>query len=334
MKDYYEVKAVSNSGMGNINPDQGGSPAKYKSVVLEKEVSLDTPSLENGKLIHLYVEDPEAFIVADIDKPTTMLAEWVEEVNSHLVTTEESIYVENEHLRDIAFEFRGDRYKSTKDLDKVWLKFQEGFPYLKYLIRSEGKIAMTPQQKEVVDKCINSLHSNVQSNTLLFGEGDLNTTEFNELAVYWDEVVKIDSQSNTQAIKCKGLLDRVIIDEANKTATLVDLKTTGKPLANFQNSFEYYRYYRQMAWYKKALIKHINVTYGSDMEWNIEVFIVAVETSYLHECKVFEVSNEYLEKGRIEYEELIKDIAVCQNHNDWNTWRNESFGIVQLKPED
>ena len=332
MKEYFDRKAVSNSGISNINPDQGGSPAKYKSVVLDREVSLDTPSLENGKLIHLYVEDPDAFIVADVVKPTSMLAEWVEEVHYHLVTTEELIFAENEHLRDIAFESRGDRYKSTKHEDKVWLKFQEGFDYLKFLIRGNGKIALTLSQKEVIDNCVASLHWNKLSHSLLF-DSQLMSTEMNELAIYWDEVVYLPQNVNVQ-LKCKGLLDRVIIVEEEKKATLVDLKTTGKPLANFQNSFDYYRYYRQMAWYKHALLKYIADFYGDNIGWEIDVYIVAVETSYLHECKVFSVSEAYLEKGKVEYAKLIEDIASCESTGDWNTWSNESFGVISLTPED
>lgn len=323
MKEYYDKKAVSNSGMGNINPEQGGSPAKYKSVVLEREISLDTPSLENGKLIHLYVEDPEAFIVADVDKPTAMLAEWIESVQPLISGhwDEFSIIPQNEELKKHALLSKGDRYKSIKDEDKSWLKFQEGFDYLKFLINKEGKIALTVSQKQVINNCITSLRDNKLSTSLLFNESLFNT-ELNELPIYWTERV------NDVDLKCKALLDRVIINEKEKMARLVDLKTTGKPLANFKNSFEYYRYYRQMAWYKHALSKYLFEEY--DAYFTIEVYIVAVETNYLHECKVFEVSNKYLEKGVEEYSRLIEDIASCKSTNDWNTWRDESFGLIKL----
>lgn len=81
MKEYYEKAAISNSGMASINPEQGGTPARYKKYILDREgTEEETPSLENGKLVHLYVEDPKAFVVSDVDRPTDMLASWVEEV--------------------------------------------------------------------------------------------------------------------------------------------------------------------------------------------------------------------------------------------------------------
>jgi len=71
-KDYYGVPAISNSGMKHINPDEGGTPLRYhKAVVLRETEEKESPSLENGKLVHLYVEDPGSFIVSDVDNLRT-----------------------------------------------------------------------------------------------------------------------------------------------------------------------------------------------------------------------------------------------------------------------
>ena len=53
--------------------------------------------------------------------------------------------------------------------------------------------------------------------------------------------------------KCKALLDGLLIDHKNKTIEPYDLKTTGKSVYDFPQSYLMYGYYRQCALYELAL---------------------------------------------------------------------------------
>lgn len=329
MKNYYEVPAVSNSGMGSINPDQGGTPARYKRYIVDRKKPEDsTPSLENGKLVHLYVEDPKAFVISDVERPSGMIADWVDETFNQLPEfwTTEYIKDDNITLKKLALRTRGDRYKSMIDEVKIWSKFKEGFPYLKHLFALASDQVITSSQKAIVTGCIDSLKANKAACKYLFDKGDMFGDEsFNELAVYWDESVSVGH--DLVILNCKGLLDRVNVYHSEKRIELVDLKTTGKPIAKFEGSFEYYRYYRQMAWYTRAIKEH----FGED--WEIGVIMVVVETTGLYETKVFSVDKSWLDRGMVEAMDLCDRIAYAQHHKEWVLTTEEiaGNGIINLK---
>lgn len=339
MKEYYAKRAVSNSGMKFINPEEGGSPARYKKYIIDGEKEEEsTPSLENGKLVHLYVEDPEAFIISDVERPTPKLAEWAEEVHRRLSNlTEDDVNSENVLLRETALEVM-PKYGSTTDKDKLWTTFNKTHDYLKHLIASTNDLCITSAQKEVVESCVNSLLLNSRSAYLLFGKGEetFGVKTYNELAVYWEEVVEVDKKE--VKVPCKGLIDRLIVYPGEKRVHLVDLKTTGKPISKFSSSFEYYRYYRQMAWYMRAVAAWMAEHFPDEdlKEWKMMVSMVVVETYGLHECKVFDVDSSWTSKGGIESIDLLGRIAIGMGTGNWTDTIEEmrGGGVIKLVYEE
>ena len=88
-----------------------------------------------------------------------------------------------------------------------------------------------------------------------------------------------------------------------------------------------------MAWYKDALKIHIEKIYGSYLGWSIDIYIVAVETGGLNECKVQKVNPQYIEQGRAEATDLVNRIATATSLNDWTTSQEERLhGYIDLKP--
>jgi hypothetical protein len=81
--NYYSVgtvddPVVSSSSISHLMPEEGGSIIKFFNFFKrdeEKQISL---SLERGKLIHKYSEDPDNFVVADETAPTEMMKELVD----------------------------------------------------------------------------------------------------------------------------------------------------------------------------------------------------------------------------------------------------------------
>ena len=334
-KNYYAVPAISNSGMSTINPAQGGTPARYKKYVVDRDGGKeDTPSLANGKLVHLYVEDPDQFLVTDVDKPTEKLAAWVEDVYHAFPWSEDAITPQNIIFTKMILEKRGDRYKGLKDETKIIKKFFEGREYLLFLIRSDGQICMTTAQKEVVSGCVKSIHANDMAERLLFTlPSTLMASAENEMALYWKQKVSLTGASIH--LDCKALLDRVVFEPETKKVKLIDLKTTGKAGALFNDSFRFYRYYRQMGWYRHALRVYLAHKYGRDQEelWEIEVYIVAVETFGLYECRVFKVSEEYLSMGGSEAHDLVQRIGHSTYYNSWEVSKEErADGYITLEP--
>jgi len=321
--EYYAVPAISNSGMGSINPDQGGSPLRYKTYVKDrKDISKESPSLQNGKLVHLYVEKPNEFLVSDLDRPTEMLASWVEEVFESRHIELEDIDVDSVDLRKAALAKRGDRYKSFKD-DKAWEKFTLGFDYLAFLINRGDYICVSSNTKELLEACINSLRINKVASKLLFDDGEMFGDEsFNEMAIYWNQ------KTPGKSLRAKALLDRVKVNNNDKVLQLIDLKTTSKPVSKFDESFEFWRYYRQMAWYKNAL--KIWSKEKGFVGYDIEVYMVVVETTGVFESRVFKVSDAWLTKCTKEYKDLLDRISMAEENDQWLNPKEALSGIQQL----
>ena len=75
------ISSFSNSSLTYLCEDQGGSRLKFKKRYIDGDLEQEvTPSLENGKIIHAYIESPDDFVIADIDKPSEGMSKLVENV--------------------------------------------------------------------------------------------------------------------------------------------------------------------------------------------------------------------------------------------------------------
>jgi hypothetical protein len=127
-----------------------------------------------------------------------------------------------------------------------------------------------------------------------------------------------------------AILDNLQIDWENKMVRINDLKTTSKPLDNFGlGSFIYYRYYLQLAIYKKAVEQLIfDAGYNpSDFLWQFN--IICVQTGGLASVKVFNINLDWISKGEIELECALDELKWHYDNNVWDYPRSyyESGGI-------
>lgn len=335
---YYSIPAVSNSALKEINPDQGGSPAKFKKVVLDRDVTYEpNPSFENGKIIHKYVEDPKNFVISDFTKPTETMALWVGRVFNALpgAITVDNFLISEKIIKEIALDVREGAYKSMKD-DTVTAKFwKEGAEYINYLfIERSDQIILNQQQLNMMDFIIESINNNPTAYELLFKEPAFseNVTAYNEKAIFWKKEVSPGGTYKDASINMKSLVDRFKLNFVSKSSIVVDLidfKTTSSTVANFKYSFQKYRYYRQLAVYKEAITEFIQQAfilkgdYPKDTSIVFNHYIVAVETTGLYQCKVFKIGEKYIEKGENEYDRLLKKIAYHQASGQWSKTQEE-----------
>lgn len=322
---YYSVEAISNSSLSNINPLQGGHPKKYKLFISGKSEKKNTLSLDRGKLLHKWVENSDAFDVSEIELPSDMGIIWIKEVirleEENKITTEKELDVVFDKLVLIAKKNTGVYVTTTKEftiLEKFKKDFLEYYTFLKY---PSDKIAITKTTKNILFNCYQSLYTHPIANELLFKQlEDVNI--FNELAIYF----KIEGKN------CKSLLDRVVIDNYNKKIKIIDLKTTSKAIGNYPGEFAYYRTYRQLAFYGKAIIELLKqLEYKDIEEYEISYHIVAVETMGQFTTQVFDIDIEWINKGIQEYLELIKLVQWHTQTDNWELTQNEYLGNNVLK---
>ncbi len=372
--DYFNVGTredivVSNSSLSYINPEQGGSPQKFLSFFDKQEEKQESKSLENGSIVHLYAEKPDEFAVADVAKPSGMSGSMADEFyrlrsqkylpegvstnitsnlkteggkTSEILSTKAAFEKLSELLNfdlnsTIAYirlaRERTQSYTSYKEDTLVNKFIAECIDYLKQLDTLAGKIALTASQKGTIESCIKALKANELANKYFNLGGNFldNVVIIKELDVYFELL----------GLRCKARLDNIYIDIFNGKIYINDLKTTAKPLSLFQETLEYYRYYRQLAFYVRALrwliinkkLDYLNIK-------NLEHFdiipqIIAVETVGNFDCDVFVLDTFYIEKGTKEVRSLLERVKFHKDSNNWNKSMEslQNNGVIKLTPK-
>lgn len=313
--NYYNVSAISNSALKVFCSEQGGSPKKYKAWVVDglgdKEQS---PSLTNGKLIHKYIEEPAAFVVDDVDRPSDMIVEWCDRA-LRVIGTDESIFESNLLLKQIALNTKGDLFSNIKKEDTAFAKFSEGLSYMQSRLRLSGKHILSLQEKKILDGVKGSIEGNPRVANMLADNAEENLNEF---PMFWK-----DAKTNLQL---KGLADKVKIWHSEKLVQLIDFKTTSKPLSDYHESFMYWRTYRQLAMYAKGLMNTLDL--GG---YKLECYVVAQELQGIYENDVFFVEDALINQGFDEVSKLLAQIKHCEVTGIWDDQDAHLLGYRTLK---
>lgn len=298
---YYQSKAISNSALSYINPEQQGSAQKfYKWKIGELELE-ESPSLERGDLIHKYKLEPDLYDVMSVKMPTESIKNIIDDVLIHADGYDLS-EMTDAILTAAASREYGQSWKPETLLKKV---IEGGQEYFDAIQAATGKQIISHDTMNVLTNATESLDRNKSASELLDTPSNDSVLYFNELEIYFE----IDG------VPTRSKLDRLIVNTVNKTFTVVDLKSTSKHIAKYAGAFEYYRTYRQLAFYIQAAQAHL----GPDYTPSAEHYIVACMTVEPFLTRVFSVrtDSKYIEMGNQEIHELLERIKVHTNSNNW-----------------
>jgi len=106
--------------------------------------------------------------------------------------------------------------------------------------------------------------------------------------VYSEHQIQIDLPGYPFGLK--GIIDNLVVNESNKTIVINDLKTTGKTVAEFAETVDYYNYWLQAAIYKKLVMMNFAV----DGTWKVEFNFIVIDK--YKQTYVFPVSDETMNK--------------------------------------
>ena len=284
--DYYQSNKISNSSLSYINPEQGGSPRKFKDYIDGNLDQKESFSLYAGTTIHQYLLEPHTFMVSDVERPSDTIVKIIEKVYG--ITKGEmdtDINSHHEYLFGSAKEFGyGQSWKPETLIKKI---IDQGKDYYDFLLRADGKICIDQKMAGMLANIKESVNNHAYVKELLF-----ETEGSNEEDVYWGP---------NEMYKSK-------IDRYTSNA-LIDLKTTSKALSFFRDSFDYYHYDRQMAFYKDAL-----AWIGKPVQ---RCFIIAIETTGYNQVRVFEIGEKLIDEGRQKYQALLERIKYHQEAQQW-----------------
>lgn len=250
---------VSNSKLGLLNPDEGGSPEKF----LSGFKSAYSESFELGSAVHAMVLQPELYYISDIRKPTAKLGLFAQEV----YLARKAGYKISESLKIASI--KADYYASGLSATRIKAAIKGALPF--YLKRNKiadayalGHIYLSEPMYEKYVSCMTGIMNNSRIGEILHPECIISEPEiYNEYALFCELKITINEEVTIVKVKCK--FDNFTINHDKEEITLNDLKTSGKPAKFFmgnwvkeldengeevkrwyKGSFEKYHYYRQM----------------------------------------------------------------------------------------
>lgn len=302
---YYEDNTrVSNSAIGWFIKK---GPRYFRDMLDGKEEGISGKFLDRGTMIHMYLLQPDEFwhnyIVIDYEKPKT--AQQCAFCERYHHSTE---ILEDDKLLDAyKYAYSGNNISKDAMLKKakeLTIKFAE---YIDTLDKIDLYTIISFADLKMLENIKNNINNHTKANELMTNQPGLECN--NEFHINWE--------AEKQGVSCKSLLDRVKIDHANKKITLIDLKTTAD-VYNFKHSVEEYDYYRQIAFYTLALTWYMK-DQGYDIEnYDLEAYIIAIQTNGNNEVRVFNMLNE---KELLDRKDLIANtLAEISYHYQTGNW--------------
>jgi hypothetical protein len=299
--NYFQIPAISNSSLSTFNYD----PSYYYKVHVTKELHdrKESASLTFGSLVHCLILEPEEipnrYVVSTIrpeDKPSGMMLEFINALLEFDIVDDISI--------DAAYAKSG--YKISKE--KVLEAFNKSNNQLYYneMVNSKGKSLVLKNEFDLAVQCANIAMHNPQWAEIL-GEYSWNT--FKELEITWEEY----------GLQFKSKLDHVYVRRTGDTLFVkyFDYKTDSqKPVYKYIETFEYWKTYRQMAFYEKALRMWLKQTHDDVQHVHIVMYLVPIDVMRLKSL-IYNVDKSYIEKGTKEINEDINNLLWHMETNQW-----------------
>ena len=255
------------------------SPSMFYThyVLRQKEDSVD-PHLVKGRVIHCLLLNPEdfdkEFIIVPGKLPSGNNRMIVDEIfKIHLNIGNDSLLLENHEVAIINLLEKINLHQKLKtDEARVnRILVDDNVNYFEFLKKSQGKTLVDHETLAYCKECVDSIKQNESVTALMqLGESDLKV--YNEVPVTTDRLI-----TDKFSFGFKGILDNVVIDDEKKILFINDLKTTGKPLIDFPESVEYFRYWIQAAMYYNLVYYRYIADKDDAKEWNIQFTFVVVD---------------------------------------------------------
>lgn len=313
--DYYQRPEISNSDLTKFSEEGAASLREYKAKHLGSE---PTPFMDLGTKVHSYILEPNQFkeqYACCAELPGPKMAKFIE-----YLTNNDSDDLDRIHKE--AYNYAGFSISLTKVLTD--LKQPENQLYYQHMLTNKGKTLLSFEDMKICSDVHKVLLDNRYASKYLNLDemfDGTNVKTFTELEVYWPFLIDntdVDDIGLPTEVKCKSKIDKVVVDWDSKKVTVVDFKTTSKPIRAFIENYKTYRIYRQLAFYLDAIKWYLNSTSNLDTsEWKYEAIIVAVTVRDPIVCKVFKPLPIDLEMGKEEYSSILRKLSKHIISGDW-----------------
>lgn len=312
---YYEDKTrISNSNIGWF---LNKGPAYLHKMLTEDVPEEKSQALERGTMIHEYILQPEEFqkdyVVWNKSRPSSAQQE------KFCRALASSLEIEpNRAILSAYKEAYSTRGKSEDLMLSEGLKIaSELKEYIDFLKSNDGRIMISPWDAKMLEKIRQNIESHKLACTLVNASKVLRNYK-NDVVFENHHEFHINWEWNN-GLKCKSLLDGLILDFKNKKATIYDLKTTQK-LWHFKDSIEMYDYLRQLRFYKMATRWYLREEHNENPdEWQFYFYIVGIDTTGSYDIRVFRIDDDDVQTR---FEIIVKALDEIKWHQQYNLWEH------------
>ena len=266
------------------------SPKLFYShyVLQQREEKLDSYLLE-GKVIHCLLLDGDnfdkQFVISPLSLPSDNPKIVVDKVFRYAQETnslDQDLRSFEAVILDILKEINLHQSLKTDEQRVDKMVTDQTVSYFDFLKQKGSKDVI---DTEMYNRCLESvqvLRQNPEVVKVLDLYGNSGGT------VYSEHPIQIDLPGYPFGLK--GIIDNLVVNESNKTIVINDLKTTGKTVADFTETVDYYNYWLQAAIYKKLVMMNFAV----DGTWKVEFNFIVIDK--YKQTYVFPVSDETMNK--------------------------------------
>jgi len=285
------------------------SPALfYKQYILkQKEERLDT-HLVDGKVIHaLILEESkfnDNFIISPTDLPSDNVRKVINNVFYKVSKTETPNILSASSLSIYGYEVVEELlainlHQSLKTDEQRIAKIvtDENESYWKFLCIKGTKTVI---DQETYLRCSTSaslVKNDATASELLNG--------FGKLPMLNEEFIKVDLKGKPYGLH--GQVDNFAMDVTTRTLYINDLKTSGKTLAEFKESVEFYKYWMQAAMY----VKIIKASYSLGHDWHVKFSFIVIDK--YQQVYTFKVCSTTLQLWIDNFEDILKKVDYHYN---------------------
>ena len=327
-ENYYTDRTrISNSNIGWF---LNKGPAYLYKMLTEDIPEEKNPVLERGTMIHEYILQPEEFqkdyVVWDKSRPSSPQEE------AFCQALAFSTEIEPNRAILSAFKQAYSTVGKSEDLMlSTGLKKASALKeYIDFLKSGDQRKMISIWDLKMLEKIKQNIQSHKLANKIIGVPGnmyddDSNITWFHrhEFHINWEWQGLVGKPGSPEApdivqVKCKSLLDGLILDFKRKIATIYDLKTTQK-LWHFEDSIEQYDYCRQLMYYCMAVQWYLKNECNEDFnEWDFDFYIIGIDTTGTYEVRVFEILPVMCTSRKHVIYDALFEIAWHQSTGKWN----------------
>jgi hypothetical protein len=335
---YRAIYLDSSSSLKEFSTDRRKYHKKYiLNEVVEDE---DSKAATMGRMVETLLMEPHLFderfyLSTCMSTPTGLMFEFVEALYKHTVAATADDGTITRNFEDICKDAYTDSGFKIK-LDAVLTKFigSDAEVYYKEIreVRPKHLTVVAAQEIANAEKIVIELKTNPVTAEIVNLVNDVQYSVHNQLQVEGYEVF---------GHMFKSMMDKVVVDHANKKVQVYDLKCTWS-VENFYNEYYLYRraYIQGFLYHKAAETWASEMGYG-DYKILYPKFIVCDSTNYMNpliyamsDINIVDARAGFEYKGR-EYPgvaQLIEDLKWALDNDVWNISRENHInnGVVKL----